>query len=167
MLLLVGPPERSTARNIWPVSPTPFKPLTRLPPRFTVVVWSNVGVTPGFCALVERMHQKLLPPFPPPMKRFPLVATSSVPHLAELGRLSGLCHVTPASVDRLNSPLVHVAAGLHAWYWKPWPVPFVLSMVNHCLSPPPAAPSGCRRVHAWPPLVERQMLSQNVSSRLL
>ena len=36
---------------------------------FTVVTWSKVGVTAGFCALVERMHQKLLPPLLPPMKR--------------------------------------------------------------------------------------------------
>src|SRR5882724_790232 len=112
MLLLVGPPERSTARNICPIRPPGLTlPFTMLPPRFTVVVWSNAGVTPGFCAFVERMHQKLPPPFPPPMKRYPLVATSSVPHLAELGRPSGFCHVTPASVDRLNSPLLQVAAG--------------------------------------------------------
>src|SRR5712672_2809433 len=63
MLLLGAPPERSTARKIWPASPPGFTvpPKTRLPPRFTVVIWSNVGVTAGFCALLDRMHKKLLP----------------------------------------------------------------------------------------------------------
>src|SRR6266571_2173127 len=117
MLLLVAPPERSTARNIWPMRPPGLTdPLTMLPPMFTVVTWSKVGVWFPICAFDERIHQKLLPPFPPPMKRLPLVATSSVPHLAELGRLSGGCQVTPPSVERLNSPLVQVAAGLQAWY---------------------------------------------------
>ena len=68
--------------KIWPASPPGFTvpPKTRLPPMLTVVIWSNVGVTAGFCALLDRMHQKLLPESPPPMKRFPLLATSSVPH---------------------------------------------------------------------------------------
>src|SRR2546422_5004805 len=103
MLLFVGPPERSTHWNICPVNPTGFiDPPTRLPPMLTVVTWSKVGVTLGFCALEERMHQKVLNPSPPPIKRLPLLATSSVPQCAELGRLSGFCQVTPASVDRLN-----------------------------------------------------------------
>src|SRR5215470_8068062 len=104
MLLLVGPPERSTARKIWPARPPGFTvpPKTRLPPMLTVVIWSKLGVTPGFCALLERMHQKLLPESPPPMKRLPLLATSSVPHWGLLGILIGLCQVAPPSVDRLN-----------------------------------------------------------------
>src|SRR6266853_572727 len=106
MLLLVGPPERSTARNIWPASPPGLTvpPYTVLPPMLTVVTWSNVGVTFGFCALVERMHQKLLTSSPPPMKRLPLEATSSVPQTGPLGMLIGLCQVAPPSVERLNSP---------------------------------------------------------------
>ena len=37
-LLFVGPPERSTHRNIWPVSPPGLMdPPTMLPPMFTVV----------------------------------------------------------------------------------------------------------------------------------
>src|SRR5919106_2076244 len=106
MLLLVGPPERSTAMKICPASPSGLTggPYHRLPPMLTVVIWSKVGVTAGFCALLDRMHQKLLPLSPPPMKRFPLEATSSVPHCGELGILIGLCHVAPPSVERLNPP---------------------------------------------------------------
>src|ERR1700747_3440839 len=106
MLLFVGPPERSTARNIWPASPPGLTvpPKTVLPPMLTVVTWSKVGVAAGFLALVERTHQKSLPSSPPPMKRSPLEATSSVPHTGPLGILTGVCHVAPPSVDRLNSP---------------------------------------------------------------
>src|SRR5262249_3407237 len=102
----------------------------------------------------------------PPIKRLPLVATSRVPHTGELGILSGLCQVNPPSVDRLNCPKLQGAAVLQAWYWNPCPVPLVLSMVNHSLSPPPAPPSRGTLVHACPPLVERQISSQNDSSRL-
>src|SRR2546429_8989327 len=82
MLLLVAPPERSTARKICPASPPGLTvpPKTRLPPMLIVVIWSKVGVTLGSCALIDRMHQKLLPESPPPTKRLPLLATSSVPH---------------------------------------------------------------------------------------
>src|SRR5207237_9146838 len=105
MLLLVGPPDRSTHRNCWPMSPPGFTfPLTRLPPMLTVVTWSKVGVTFGFCALDERIHQKALPLFPPPMYRLPLDATSSDPHCGELGTLIVLCQLAPALVDRLNPP---------------------------------------------------------------
>src|SRR5262245_34843335 len=117
MLFLVGPPDLSTARNSCPASPPGFiaPPKTRLPPRFTSVVWSNVGVTFGFCALLERMHQNgLLKLLAPPIKRLPLVATSSVPHTGELGILSGLCQVNPPSVDRLNCPKLQGAAVLQA-----------------------------------------------------
>src|SRR6266516_5301770 len=102
----------------------------------------------------------------PPTKRLPLVSTSSVPHTTELGILRGLCQVIPPSVERLNWPKLHSAAVLQVWYWKPCPIPLVLSMVNHSLSPPPAAPSACSSVQDWPPLVERQMLSQNDCNRL-
>src|SRR5580765_1694374 len=82
-------------------------PKTRLPPMFTVVTWSKVGVTAGFCALLERIHQKLLPLSPPPMNRLPFKATSSVPHWGELGMLIGLGQVAPPSVERLNPPKSH------------------------------------------------------------
>src|SRR6516164_7779242 len=112
------------------------------------------------------MHQNgLLKLLAPPIKRLPLVATSSVPQTGELGILSGLCQVIPPSVDRLNCPKLQVAAVLQAWYWNPCPMPLVLSIVNHSLSPPPAAPSACSSVQDWPPLVERQMLSQNDCNR--
>src|SRR6266480_3324977 len=100
MLLFVDPPERSTARKICPASPPGLTvpPKIKLPPILTVAIWSKVGVTFGFCALVERIHQKLLPLSPPPINRLPLEATSSVPHWGELGILIGLCHVAPPSV---------------------------------------------------------------------
>src|SRR6476646_6786735 len=105
MLSFVGPPERSTTRKLCPASPpgliAPRK--TRLPPRFTCVVWSNVGVTSGFCALLERMHQNgLVKLAAPPIKRLPFVSTSSVPQTGEFGRKIGLIHVAPLSVERLN-----------------------------------------------------------------
>src|ERR1043166_5567089 len=106
MLLLVAPPERSTARKICPESPPGLTvpPKTKLPPMLIVAIWSKVGVTPGSCALVDRMHQKLLPESPPPTKRLPLLATSSVPHWGAFGMLIGVCHVAPPSVERLNPP---------------------------------------------------------------
>src|SRR6266700_5826278 len=150
MLLLVGPPERSIARNNCPSSPPGLivSPKSRLPPRLTWVIWSNVGVTFGFCALLERMHQNgLLKLLAPPIKRLPFVSTSSVPHTGELGILSGVGQVIPPSVERLNWPKLHSAAVLQVWYWKPCPMPpGVLSMVNHSLSPPPAPPSVCSSV---------------------
>src|SRR6266511_6367235 len=121
MLLFVGPPERSTARNTWPVSPTGLiDPPTRLPPILTVVIWSKVGVTAGFCALLDRIHQKLLPPLPAPIKRLPLLATSSVPYLGELGILIGFCQVTPSLVDRLIFPEpLQPKLDVQIWYWNP------------------------------------------------
>src|SRR5215217_7435895 len=106
MLLLVGPPERSTARNVCPARPPGFTapPNTTLPPMLTVVTWSKLGVTAGSCALLERMHQKLLPSLLPPMYRLPLDATSSVPQSGSMGMLMGVCQVAPPSVERLNSP---------------------------------------------------------------
>src|SRR5207249_9171219 len=98
----------------------------------------------------------------PPMKRFPFVSTSRVPKSVELGTAMGVIQVTPPSVERLNCPLPLQVVVSQDWYWKPCPGPFVLSMVNHCLSPPPASPSACSSVQDWPPFVERYMLSQNV-----
>ena len=46
------------------------------------------------------------------------------------------------------SAAVIIPVVLQNWYWNPCPVPLVLSMVNHCLSPPVAGP---RRVQDWPP----------------
>ena len=94
-------------------------PKIRLPPRSTEAVWSKVGVTPPFCALLERIHQNGLLKFAPPIKRLPFVSTSSVPHTGELGILIGFIQVTPPSVDRLNCPPPQVAEVLQAWYWNP------------------------------------------------
>src|ERR1043166_4375580 len=104
MLLLVAVPERSTARKIWPASPPLIAlPKSMLPPRFTVVTWSKVGVTPPFWALLDRMHQNELSPLPAPMKRLPLVSTSNVPHFGEFGTLIGVIQVMPPSVERLKT----------------------------------------------------------------
>src|SRR5947207_2274071 len=118
MLLLVGSPERSAARNIWPTHPPGFidPPKTMLPPRLTVVIWSKVGVTAGFCALLERMHQNWLPVSPPPIKRLPLLSTSSVPNWGSLGILIGVIQVTPPSVDRVNSPPSQLTKPAQNWY---------------------------------------------------
>src|SRR3954470_19430992 len=141
MLLLLRPPEGSTARNICPTHPPGFiiPPKTMLPPRLTVVIWSKLGVTAAFCALLERMHQNWLPVSPPPIKRFPLLSTSSVPNWASLGILIGVCQVAPPSMDRLNCPKSQAKMpGAQYWYWKPWPMLVgVRSIVNHSLSPPP------------------------------
>src|SRR6266705_2127208 len=102
MLLFVGPPDLSIARNNIPSSPAGLiPPPPRKPPMLTEVFWSKVGVTPPFWALLERRHQNVLDPSPP-MNRLPLVSTSSVPSVGELGRLIGFCQVTPPSVERWN-----------------------------------------------------------------
>src|SRR6266853_804569 len=102
MLLLVGPSERSIARNNIPSSPAGLIPPTvRLPPRLTAVLWSKVGVWFPYCALLERSQEKMVPaPFSPPTKTLPLVSTSSVPILVELGIAIGACQMTPPSVER-------------------------------------------------------------------
>src|SRR5436305_388883 len=104
MLLLVPVPERSTAKKSCPASPPGLivSPNSKLPPRLTWVTRSKVGVTPPFCALLERIHQNGLPKFAPPIKRLPFVSTSSVPHTGELGILIGFIQVTPPSVALLN-----------------------------------------------------------------
>src|ERR1051325_9020823 len=105
MLLFVGPPERSTARKHCPESPPGLipPPKRRLPPRSTCALWSNVGVTAGFCASLERTHQNgLLKPSAPPIKTLPLLAMSIVPHTGALGIKIGLIQVAPLSVERLN-----------------------------------------------------------------
>src|SRR4029077_12561719 len=143
MLLLVGPPERSIARNNIPSKPAGFiPPPFRSPP--ILMFWvtrSKVGVWPPICALLERTQEKVFPS--PPIKRLPLVSTSSVPSVGPLGIMIGACQVIPPSIDRWNwTPLPLQLMPSLDWYWKPCPGPPVLSMVNNCLSPPPARLSG-------------------------
>src|SRR5213079_472338 len=161
MLLLVAPPERSIARNTCPQSPTPFiPPWIMKPPMLTWVLRSKVGVWPPICALLERTQEKLLNPSPP-IKRLPLVSTSSVPKSVPLGTTIGACQVTPPSVERWNStppPLQLMPSS--DWYWKPWPGPLVLWMVNHSLSPPPPPRSGACTTQVWPPYVDRHKSTQ-------
>src|SRR5437773_4876420 len=131
MLLLVAVTERSIARNNCPSSPAGLiPPEPRLPPMLTEVVRSKVGIWPPFCALLERTQLKLLNPSPP-IKRLPLVSTSSVPRSVPPGTTMGACQVTPPLVERWNStppPLQLMPSS--DWYWKPCPGPLVLSMVN-------------------------------------
>src|SRR6266480_7362746 len=135
MLLFVVVPERSTAMNVCPQSPIPFiPPWIRKPPRLTRVFWSNVGVTPPFCALDERRHLNWPLKSDPPMKRLPLVSTSSAPVSVSFGTLIGLIQVSPPSVERVNSPKSQAKKPVQNWYWNPCPGPPVLSMVNHSLS---------------------------------
>ena len=78
-------------------------PEVRSPPRFTATFWSKVGVTAPFFALDERIHRiGGLVLAVPTIKRLPLVSTSGVPHMGELGMLIGFIQVTPPSVERLN-----------------------------------------------------------------
>src|SRR4029077_14450244 len=102
MLLLVGPPERSIARNNIPSNPAEFiPPPFRSPPILMFcVTWSKVGVWPPICALLERTQEKVFPS--PPIKRLPFVSTSSVPYVGPLGIMIGACHVIPPSVERWN-----------------------------------------------------------------
>src|SRR6266852_4230413 len=100
MLLFVAVPERSTARNKCPSSTTPFiPPPTMLPPMLTGVLRPKVGVWPPICALLERSQKNVLNPSPP-TNRLPLVSTSRVPYIGELGIVIGGCQVTPPSVER-------------------------------------------------------------------
>ena len=75
------------------------------------MLWSKVGVTAPFFALVERMHQNWLRASPPPIKRLPFESTSGVPHWGELGILIGFIQVTPPSVERLNCLAAVIVAG--------------------------------------------------------
>src|SRR6516225_7092049 len=121
MLLFVPVPERSTVKKIMPANPPGLisAPNKTVPPRLTETSWSKVGVTFPFCALLERTQENWLPKSPPPMKRLPLVSTSSVPHTGASGISIGFIHVAPPSVDRLNCPKLQGAAVLQAWYWNP------------------------------------------------
>src|ERR1043165_5488309 len=97
-----------------------------VPPMLTAALWSKVGVCPPFCALLDRTQRNELPLTQPPMKRLPLVSTSSVPYIGELGTAMGVCQVTPPFVERWNStppPLQLIPSS--DWYWKPCPGPFV------------------------------------------
>src|SRR5947207_2799186 len=104
MLLFVLLPERSTARKIWPSKPSGLIETNwgTIPPRFTRVLWSKVGLTFRFLALLERTHQ-IWPEsaFTPPMKRLPVVSTSNVPQIGEFGMNTGSRQVTPPSVERV------------------------------------------------------------------
>src|SRR4029079_17904369 len=105
MLLFVLVPERSTARKTWPTNPSGLigSAKTMSPPRFTLVLRSNVGTTLPFLAFVERTHQiPLVVKFTPPIKRLPRESTSNVPHAGEFGMLIGFIQVNPPSVDRVN-----------------------------------------------------------------
>src|SRR6478735_2870632 len=161
MLLFVAPPERSIARNVTPSSPAGLiPPKPRKPPMLTEVLWSNLGVWVAICALLERAQMKLLNPSPP-TNTLPLVSTSSDPYIGELGMLTGDCQVTPPLRERWNCtppPLQLMPSS--AWYWNPCPGPLVLSIVSHCLSPPPAPRSPESSVQDWPPLSERHRSSQ-------
>src|SRR6266481_5109265 len=103
MLLLVGPPERSIARNNIPSRPAGFiPPPERSPPMLMFwVIWSKLGVWFPIWALLERTQEKVFPS--PPIKRLPLVSTSSVPSVGPAGIAIGACQVTPPSVERWNS----------------------------------------------------------------
>src|SRR5947208_16762318 len=132
-----------------------------VPPRLTAVFWSKVGVSPPICALLERTQLNVLPLAQPPIKRLPLVSTSSVPYIGEPGTAIGVCQVTPPLVERWNStppPLQLIPSS--DWYWKPCPGPLVLSIVNHCLSPPPPPLSPDSKLQDRPPFVERHKSSQ-------
>src|SRR5205809_5175171 len=132
-----------------------------VPPRLTAVFWSKVGVWPPICALLERTQRNVELETQPPINRLPLVSTSRVPYIGEPGTVMGDCQVTPPSVERWNStppPLQLMPSS--DWYWKPWPGPLVLSMVNHSLSPPPPPRSGDCSTQVWPPFVDRHKSSQ-------
>src|SRR5262249_34834924 len=117
MLLLVGPPERSIARNNCPSSPAGLiPPLPMKPPMLTEVTRSKVGVWPPICALLERTQLKLLDPSPP-IKRLPLVSTSSVPKSVPPGTTMGVCQVTPPLVEGWNcTPLPLQLKPSSDWY---------------------------------------------------
>src|SRR5215510_25321 len=103
MLLLVAVPERSIAKKHCPSSPPGLiPPEPRKPPMLTDVFRSKVGVWPPICALLERTQLKLLDPSPP-IKRLPLVSTSSVPRSVPPGTTIGACQVTPPLVERWHS----------------------------------------------------------------
>src|SRR6266513_5909441 len=149
------------ARNTIPSSPAGLiPPKPRKPPMLTKVLRSKVGVWVAICALLERSQKKVLNPSPP-INRLPLLSTSSVPSVGELGIVIGFCQVTPPSMERWNcTPPPLQLMPSPAWYWNPCPGPLVLSIVNHCLSPPPAPFSPESSVHDWPPFVERHRSSQ-------
>src|SRR5437867_11616101 len=107
MLLLVEPQERSIASNNCPSSSAGFiPPPDRSPPILMFwVTWSKLGVGFPICALLERTQDKVFPS--PPIKRLPLVSTSSVPPVGPVGILIGACQVIPPSVQR--------------WTWTPVP----------------------------------------------
>src|SRR6266550_5039077 len=100
------------------------------------------------------------------MKRLPFESTSNVPHLGVFGMLIGFIQVNPSFVERLNClppKLFPSASLLQHWYWKPCPELLVLSMVNHCLSPPVA---GAMFDQDCPPSNERQRVTKNDCKRL-
>src|SRR6476646_9046251 len=140
MLLFVPVPERSTARKTCPSNPSGLinSLIPTSPPILTAVLRSKLGMAAGFFALVERMHQNwFVSGLTPPRKRLPVVSTSSVPQTGVLGMKTGSSQFAPPSTERENClPWKLFPAVLHHWYWNPCPVLLVLSIVNHCLSPP-------------------------------
>src|SRR6476659_11212409 len=119
MLLLVAPPERSTARKTWPARPSGLiaPGYSKPPPRLTAVFRSKEGVWPAICALLERTQRNAVPPLQPPTKTLPLVSTSRVPYIGELGITIGACQVTPPLVERWNwTPLPLQLIPSSAWY---------------------------------------------------
>ncbi|PYL11579.1 MAG: hypothetical protein DMF48_06180 [Verrucomicrobia bacterium] len=98
-------PERSTARKTWPTNPSGLIGSAKMmfPPRFTALLWSNVGTTAPFFAFVDRTHQmRPVLRFTPPIKTLPLKSTSKVPHAGEFGMLIGFIQVSPSFVERVN-----------------------------------------------------------------
>src|ERR1700756_1063712 len=120
MLLLVGPPDLSIAKDNCPSSPAGFNPPPdRVPPMLTDVIWSNVGVWLPICALLERRQlKKLLNSLSPPRNRFPFVSTSRVPMSVSCGTAMLACQVAPPSVERLNWPPPLQVVVSQFWYWK-------------------------------------------------
>src|SRR3954468_23121889 len=103
MLLFVLRPERSTARNTCPTRPSGLIAswTSTSPPRLTGVLWSNVGVTAEFFAFDERMHHNCpVEKVTPPMNRFPLLSTSSVPQEGPFGILIGSLQLNPLFMER-------------------------------------------------------------------
>src|ERR1043165_6280021 len=166
MLLFVVLPERSAARKICPTRPSGLIGALNptVPPMLTGTD-EKVGVTAAIFALLERRdHTWLVFKLTPPIKRLPSASTSGVPHLGVFGRKIGLCQTEPPLIERLNClPPKLFPSVLQNWYWNPCPLLFVLSIVNHCLSPPFA---GLILKNDWPPSSEGHISSKTSCSTL-
>ena len=70
-----------------------------------------MGVTAGFCALLERTHQNGLAKLAaPPIKRLPFVSTSSVPQTGELGNKDWIHPCGPAVGGAAELPAAPIVA---------------------------------------------------------